>query len=88
MRRRRLKKAVDELDGIPAWLNLFGLKALKRKTLEKSTAKQILNQMVKDPLVVSLVLQEYEKLGKNSKAVLKTLGKNWWFDQRHISFKV
>lgn len=70
-----LEEAVNELDGIPAWLNLFGLKALKRKTLEKSTAKQILNQMVKDPLVVSLVLQEYEKLGKNSKAVLKHLVK-------------
>lgn len=70
-----LEEAVNRLDGIPAWLNLFGLRALKHKNLDRHAAQEILNQLMEDPLVVSLVLKEYQKLGKNAKAVLKQLAK-------------
>ena len=65
--------AVKELDGIPAWLNYFGLKSLSCEKVTLECAKKAISEMYEDPIIKSAVLQEYNKLGKNARAVLKYL---------------
>lgn len=71
-----LERAVDELDGIPAWLNYFGLKALNCQRVDDECVDGILRGLVNDPMVVGLVEEEFNKLSKNARAVLLFLAKN------------
>jgi len=63
--------AVKELDGIPAWLNYFGLKSISCEKVTLRCSINTINEMYEDPIIKSAVLQEYNKLGKNARAVLK-----------------
>ncbi|BCU67024.1 ATPase [Sulfolobales archaeon HS-7] len=65
--------AVKELDGIPAWLNYFGLKSISCKRVTVSCAKKVLASLNEDPLIRNIVLDEYRKFGKNARIILKFL---------------
>lgn len=67
--------AVKELDGIPAWLNYFGLKSLQCEKVTIDCAKNKISEMYRDPIVREIVESEYNKLGKNAKTILKFLAR-------------
>jgi len=68
-----LNYVIKELDGIPAWLNYFGLKSLECKVVNETCVKKVLNDMMVDPIITSIVRDEYNKLSKNAKKVIKFL---------------
>jgi AAA+ ATPase superfamily predicted ATPase len=70
-----LKMAFDELDGLPAWLNYFGLKALDCKRVNKECVDKILKGLSNDSMIMGLVEEELNKLGKNAREVLLFLAK-------------
>jgi|ECHnycMinimDraft_1075156.scaffolds.fasta_scaffold06903_1 AAA+ ATPase superfamily predicted ATPase len=70
-----LAKAVDELDGIPAWLNYFGLETLGCEAVEQNCVAKTLERMYNDPVIVRMVEGEYNKLGKNAKLVISFLAR-------------
>ena len=67
--------AVEELDGFPAWLNYFGLKALNCEKVDERCVKDVLNSMNQDPIIRNIVLGEYRKLSKNARAIFSFLVK-------------
>lgn len=68
-----LSFAVDQLDGIPAWLNYFGLKTLSCGKVDFECARSKLGEMVEDPLIRNIVAEEYAKLGRNARKILRFL---------------
>ncbi|BCS92219.1 hypothetical protein [Metallosphaera javensis (ex Sakai et al. 2022)] len=68
-------EAVKELDGIPAWLNYFGLKSLSCNKIDLQCINKVLNEIYQDPVIKSIIDNEYKKLGKNAKEILKFLAK-------------
>lgn len=68
-----LEIVVKEIDGIPAWLNYFGLKTLQCNKITSECAKNMLVEMFNDPIVRSIVEQEYNKLSKNAREIMKFL---------------
>ncbi|WP_252896982.1 AAA family ATPase [Metallosphaera hakonensis] len=68
-----LKSVVEELDGIPAWLNYFGLKALGCGKVNDPCVRRVLEEMLVDPMVVNIVREEYNKLSGNARKVIKFL---------------
>lgn len=71
-----LRLATKELDGIPAWLNYFGLKCLECEKVTLHCARKVLEGMYfNDPIIRSIVMGEYNKLGKNAREVLRFLAK-------------
>ncbi|QXJ28448.1 AAA family ATPase [Saccharolobus shibatae] len=68
--------AMKELNGIPAWLNYFGLKSLQCDKVTLECVKKTIEDMISnDPIVRRIVQEEYNKLGKNAKTILKFLAK-------------
>ncbi|QGA53666.1 ATP-binding protein [Sulfolobus sp. E5-1-F] len=66
--------AIEELDGIPAWLNYFGLKSLQCNEVTLECAKKVIEDITfNDPIVRGIVQEEYNKLGKNARIILKYL---------------
>jgi AAA+ ATPase superfamily predicted ATPase len=70
---KALDKVVEEIDGYPAWLNYFGLKALNCSVINISCTENILKEMTSDPLILNLIKSDYDKLGRNAKKVIKFL---------------
>lgn len=68
-----LNYAVKELDGIPAWLNYFGLKSLECKVVNEACVKKVLDDMMNDPMIIAIVREEYNKLSVNARKVIKFL---------------
>lgn len=70
-----LREAVKELDGIPAWLNYFGLKSLQCERVTLNCAREVVSSIYQDPMIKGIVQSEYNKLGKNARTILKFLAK-------------
>ncbi len=67
-----IKKAVEYMDGIPAWLNYFGIKSiLTCKTVDEKCANNVIQDIYKDPVIQVIIRDEYNKLGKNAKKIIK-----------------
>ncbi|AWR95277.1 AAA family ATPase [Acidianus brierleyi] len=67
-----IKKAVEYLDGIPAWLNYFGIKSvLECRTIDEKCANKVIEDIYKDPVIQVIIKDEYNKLGKNARKILK-----------------
>ncbi|BDC17264.1 hypothetical protein [Acidianus sp. HS-5] len=61
--------AIEELDGFPAGLNYFGLRALNCERVDEKCVKDVLDSMNQDPIIRNIVLGEYRKLSKNARAI-------------------
>ncbi|MEM0173042.1 MAG: ATP-binding protein [Sulfolobaceae archaeon] len=64
---------IQEIDGYPAWLNYFSLKALNCDVVNTLCTEKVLKEMVSNPLLLNLIKADYDKLGKNAKRVIKFL---------------
>jgi len=70
-----IEKAIEELDGFPAWLNYFGIKALSCNKVDNDCVEKTIKEIVQDPIIRNIIEGEYNKLGKNARAILSLLAK-------------